>query len=120
MSRCFINIYRNLAASRYLSTIITVFQTVNLVFNLTPDTVPSFISIRYDYIQALCVATIFITLCGCTKFVRGRGSWNFEEGAALFSPLIVSLGAWMQKKGEVDTEAGLGELERARYKMKGA
>lgn len=100
--------------------LITVIQTVNLIFNLTPDTIPQFQSIPARILLGLLLATCIVTLCGCTTSVRGRGHLGSMEAVTLFAPLVLSLGAWVQKKGEVDTESSLAELERARYKMKGA
>jgi len=99
---------------------ITIVQTINLISNITPDTIPQFRSLPQEYIQALFVITTIFTLGGCTAFVRGRGPWSTLEAIRLFVPIVVSVGAWMQKKGEVDTERSLGELDKARYKMKGA
>jgi hypothetical protein len=119
-SRCFINIHRDLTSSHYLFSLITIIQTINLISNVTPDTIPQFKSLPQEYIQALFVITAIITLGGCTTFVRGRGPWSTLEAIRLFVPIVVSVGAWMQKKGEVDTERSLGELDKARYRMKGA
>jgi hypothetical protein len=99
---------------------ITVVQTINLIFNITPDTIPQFRYLPQAYIQALFIITAIITLGGCTTFVRGRGPWSTLDAIRLFVPIVVSVGAWMQKKGEVDTERSLGELDKARYRMKGA
>jgi hypothetical protein len=38
----------------------------------------------------------------------------------LFLPLLVSVGAWLQKKEEAEMEDHLEMLERARYRMMGA
>lgn len=100
--------------------LITVIQTINLIFNLTPDTIPQFHTIPERNLLGLLLATCVVTLYGCTFLVRGGGHWSSMEAVTLFAPLLVSLGAWVQKKGEVDTESSLAELERARYKMKGA
>ena len=121
--RCFINIYRDLTSSHYLFSLITIIQTINLISNITTDTIPQFKSFPQEYIQALLVITAItaiITLGGCTTFVRGRGPWSTLEATRLFLPIVVSVGAWMQKKGEVDTERSLEELNKARYRMKGA
>jgi magnesium-transporting ATPase (P-type) len=119
-TRCFINIHRDLTSSHYLFSMITVVQTINLIFNITPDTIPQFRYLPQAYIQALFIITAIITLGGCTTFVRGRGPWSTLDAIRLFVPIVVSVGAWMQKKGEVDTERSLGELDKARYRMKGA
>jgi hypothetical protein len=95
-------------------------QTINLISNITPDTIPQFNSLPQEYIQALFGITAIFTIGGCTTFVRGRGPWSTLEAIRLFVPIVVSVGAWMQKKGEVDTERSLGELVKARYRMKGA
>ena len=119
-SRCFINIHRDLSSSHYLFSMITMVQMINLISNITPDTIPQFRSLPQEYIQALFVITTIFTLAGCTAFVRGRGPWSTLEAIRLFVSIVVSVGAWIQKKGEVDTERSFGELDKARYKMKGA
>jgi len=88
--------------------------------NITTDTIPQFKSLPQEYIQALFVITTILTLGGCTTFARGRGPWSTLEAIRLFVPTVVSVGAWMQKKGEVDTERSLRDLDKARYRMKGA
>ena len=99
---------------------ITIIQTINLMSNITTDTIPQFKALPQEYFQALFVITTILTLGGCTTFVRGRGPWSTLEAIRLFVPIVVSVGAWMQKMGEVDTERSLRELDKARYRMKGA
>jgi len=120
MSRCLFNLYRDLTSSHYLFSLITLVQTINLISNITPDTIPQLKSLPQEYIKALFVITAILTLGGCTRFVRGHGAWSTLEAIKLFVPVVVSGGAWLQKKGEVDTERSLEELDKARYRMKGA
>jgi len=120
MSRCLFNLYRDLTSSHYLFSLITLVQIINLISNITPDTLPQLKSLPQEYIQALSVVTAILTLSGCTTFVRGHGPWSTLEAIRLFVPIVVSGGAWLQRKGEVDTERSLEELDQARYRMKGA
>jgi len=120
MPRCIINLYRDLTTSHYLFSLITLAQTVNLISNMTPDTIPELKFLPQEYIKALFVITAILTLGGCTTFIRGHGAWSTLEAIRLFVPVVVSGGAWLQKKGEVDTERSLEELDQARYRMKGA
>lgn len=120
MPRCIINLYRDLTSSHYLFSLITLVQIINLISNITPDILPQIKALPQEYIQALSVITAILTLGGCTTFVRGHEPWSTLEAIRLFVPIVVSSGAWLQKKGEVDTERSLEELDKARYRMKGA
>jgi hypothetical protein len=120
MFRSCINIYRSLSSSHYLASIIIVGQMINLVFNLSSDTVPQFRVVRMEHVQALLIATAILTLCGCTSLVRGKGMWSMLEATVLFPPLLVSFGSWVLKRSELDMENQLQELEGKRYRMKGA
>jgi hypothetical protein len=120
MFRSCINIHRSLSSFHYLASIIIFGQMINLVFNLSSDTVSQFRVVRIEHVQALLVATAILTLCGCTSLVRGNEIWSMLEATVLFPPLLVSFGSWVLKRSELDMENQLKDLEGKRYKMKGA
>ena len=120
MPRCIINLYWDLTSSHYLFSLITLVQIINLISNITPDTLPQIKALPQEYIQALSVITAILTLVSRTTFIRGHGPWSTLDTIRLLVPVVVSGGAWLQRKGEVDTERSLEELDKARYRMKGA